>query len=125
MFCRISGGWVYQGAVRYYPFRLTPYRLTLRDSEMAAAQPCCLLIAERVHSGYEGKLRLFTAHAYPSPWAPSEPRLLFTSSQLPVFLPISGSSPPAILRAASSRTSMNGECICARRKLARRFRTRG
>nr|XP_023651504.1 period circadian protein homolog 1 isoform X1 [Paramormyrops kingsleyae] len=71
IFCRISGGWVYQGAVRYYPFRLTPYRLTLRDSEMAAAQPCCLLIAERVHSGYEAPRipadkRVFTTSHTPS-----------------------------------------------------------
>lgn len=55
MFCRISGDSSSGGDMRYYPFRLTPYLLTLRDSDMADPQPCCLLIAERVHSGYEGK----------------------------------------------------------------------
>ncbi|KAK6305438.1 hypothetical protein J4Q44_G00242180 [Coregonus suidteri] len=53
MFCRISGGRDSEGEVRYYPFRMTPYQLTLRDSDMTQAQPCCLLIAEKVHSGYE------------------------------------------------------------------------
>lgn len=55
MFCRISADGTSSGDVRYYPFRLTPYMLTLRDSDTADPQPCCLLIAERVHSGYEGK----------------------------------------------------------------------
>lgn len=39
---------------RYQPFRLTPYVTKIRVSEGAPAQPCCLLIAERIHSGYEG-----------------------------------------------------------------------
>ena len=55
MFCRISGTRLRGGEVRYAPFRLTPYQLTLRPSEDAPAQPCCLLLAERVHSGYEGE----------------------------------------------------------------------
>jgi len=58
MFCRISANRLHGsgGEMKYYPFRLTPYQLTLRDSDDAAEpQPCCLLIAERVHSGYEGK----------------------------------------------------------------------
>lgn len=54
MFCRISADRVQGGEMRYYSFRLTPYQLTLRDSDAAEPQPCCLLIAERVHSGYEG-----------------------------------------------------------------------
>uniref|UniRef100_A0A673XG33 Period circadian clock 1a n=1 Tax=Salmo trutta TaxID=8032 RepID=A0A673XG33_SALTR len=53
MFCRISSGRDSEGEVRYYPFRMTPYQLTLRDSDMSQPQPCCLLIAEKVHSGYE------------------------------------------------------------------------
>lgn len=55
MFCRISADGSSSGDMRYYPFRLTPYLLTLRDSDTADPQPCCLLIAERVHSGYEGR----------------------------------------------------------------------
>lgn len=54
MFCRISADRTQGGDIRYYPFRLTPYQLTIRDSDDAEPQPCCLLIAERVHSGYEG-----------------------------------------------------------------------
>lgn len=40
---------------RYQPFRLTPYVTKIRVSDGAPAQPCCLLIAERIHSGYEGR----------------------------------------------------------------------
>ena len=54
MFCRISAERAHGGEMRYYPFRLTPYQLTLRDSDSSEPQPCCLLLAERVHSGYEG-----------------------------------------------------------------------
>uniref|UniRef100_A0A671W9I5 Period circadian clock 1b n=1 Tax=Sparus aurata TaxID=8175 RepID=A0A671W9I5_SPAAU len=53
MFCRISADRTQGREMRYYPFRLTPYQLTIRDSDGAEPQPCCLLIAERVHSGYE------------------------------------------------------------------------
>ncbi|KAJ8337810.1 hypothetical protein SKAU_G00367760 [Synaphobranchus kaupii] len=71
MFCRIGGGRGYEGGVRYYPFRLTPYQLTLRDSDVSDPQPCCLLIAERVHSGYEAPRipldkRVFTTSHTPS-----------------------------------------------------------
>lgn len=41
--------------MRYYPFRLTPYLTKVRDSDSDQGQPCCLLIAERIHSGYEGE----------------------------------------------------------------------
>uniref|UniRef100_A0A4W5KW10 Period circadian clock 1a n=1 Tax=Hucho hucho TaxID=62062 RepID=A0A4W5KW10_9TELE len=69
MFCRISGGRDSEGEVRYYPFRMTPYQLTLRDSDVS--QPCCLLIAEKVHSGYEAPRipadkRIFTTSHTPS-----------------------------------------------------------
>uniref|UniRef100_A0A8C1G4Z0 Period circadian clock 1b n=1 Tax=Cyprinus carpio TaxID=7962 RepID=A0A8C1G4Z0_CYPCA len=71
MFCRISGDTSTSGDVRYYPFRLTPYLLTLQDSDAAYPQPCCLLIAERVHSGYEAPRippdkRIFTTSHTPS-----------------------------------------------------------
>nr|UVZ34204.1 period 1b [Rhynchocypris lagowskii] len=71
MFCRISGDVSSSGDVKYFPFRLTPYLLTLRDSDMAYPQPCCLLIAERVHSGYEAPRippdkRIFTTSHTPS-----------------------------------------------------------
>uniref|UniRef100_A0A672GGX8 PAS domain-containing protein n=1 Tax=Salarias fasciatus TaxID=181472 RepID=A0A672GGX8_SALFA len=71
MFCRISADRTHSGDMRYYPFRLTPYQLTLRDSDAAEPQPCCLLIAERVHSGYEAPRippdkRIFTTSHTPS-----------------------------------------------------------
>ncbi|XP_041635731.1 period circadian protein homolog 1b isoform X2 [Cheilinus undulatus] len=71
MFCRISADRSHGGEIRYYPFRLTPYQLTIRDSDAAEAQPCCLLIAERVHSGYEAPRippdkRIFTTSHTPS-----------------------------------------------------------
>ncbi|XP_060922576.1 period circadian protein homolog 1b isoform X2 [Limanda limanda] len=71
MFCRISANRVQGGEMRYYPFRLTPYQLTLQESDTAEPQPCCLLIAERVHSGYEAPRipadkRIFTTSHTPS-----------------------------------------------------------
>ncbi|XP_040886755.1 period circadian protein homolog 1b isoform X2 [Toxotes jaculatrix] len=71
MFCRISADRTQGGEMRYYPFRLTPYQLTLKDSDAAEPQPCCLLIAERVHSGYEAPRippdkRIFTTSHTPS-----------------------------------------------------------
>ncbi|KAG8141043.1 hypothetical protein E2320_003645 [Naja naja] len=62
IFCRIrrlfpSGGHAGGRELRYYPFRLTPYLTKVRDSDSAEGQPCCLLIAERIHSGYEGRGR--------------------------------------------------------------------
>uniref|UniRef100_A0A9J8DAV0 Period circadian clock 1a n=1 Tax=Cyprinus carpio carpio TaxID=630221 RepID=A0A9J8DAV0_CYPCA len=70
MFCRISRGRDSDGEVKYYPFRLTPYQLTLRDSDTSHPEPCCLLIAERVHSGYE------------APRIPADKRI-FTTSHTP------------------------------------------
>uniref|UniRef100_A0A8C9VGT5 Period circadian protein homolog 2 n=1 Tax=Scleropages formosus TaxID=113540 RepID=A0A8C9VGT5_SCLFO len=49
-FCRISGGKQHEGDLQYYPFRMTPYLMKVQDTE---DQICCLLLAERVHSGYE------------------------------------------------------------------------
>ncbi|XP_010783192.1 period circadian protein homolog 1b isoform X2 [Notothenia coriiceps] len=71
MFCRISADRTHGGEMCYYPFRLTPYQLTIRDSDDSEPQPCCLLIAERVHSGYEAPRippdkRIFTTSHTPS-----------------------------------------------------------
>uniref|UniRef100_A0A8B9GPI3 Period circadian clock 1a n=1 Tax=Astyanax mexicanus TaxID=7994 RepID=A0A8B9GPI3_ASTMX len=71
MFCRISGERESGGEMKYYPFQLTPYQLTLRDSDTSQPEPCCLLIAERVHSGYEAPRipadkRIFTTSHTPS-----------------------------------------------------------
>uniref|UniRef100_A0AAR2IRY8 PAS domain-containing protein n=1 Tax=Pygocentrus nattereri TaxID=42514 RepID=A0AAR2IRY8_PYGNA len=71
MFCRISGERESGGELKFYPFRLTPYRLILRDSDTSQPEPCCLLITERVHSGYEAPRipadkRIFTTSHTPS-----------------------------------------------------------
>lgn len=50
-----SGGKEHEGDLQYYPFRMTPYLMKVQDAELAEEQFCCLLLAERVHSGYEGK----------------------------------------------------------------------
>uniref|UniRef100_A0A670Z3Z1 PAS domain-containing protein n=1 Tax=Pseudonaja textilis TaxID=8673 RepID=A0A670Z3Z1_PSETE len=70
VFCRIrghAGGW----ELRYYPFRLTPYLTKVRDLDSSEGHPCCLLIAERIHSGYEAprippNKRIFTTRHTPS-----------------------------------------------------------
>ncbi|KAJ6653046.1 hypothetical protein lerEdw1_010132 [Lerista edwardsae] len=76
VFCRIrhlflSGRHDSGRELRYYPFRLTPYLTKVRDSDNAEGQPCCLLIAERIHSGYEAPRippdkRIFTTRHTPS-----------------------------------------------------------
>uniref|UniRef100_A0AAY4EXX4 Period circadian protein homolog 2 n=1 Tax=Denticeps clupeoides TaxID=299321 RepID=A0AAY4EXX4_9TELE len=70
-FCRISGGKECEGDLQYYPFRMTPYLMKVQDSVHAEDQFCCLLLAERVHSGYEAPRiptdkRIFTTTHTPS-----------------------------------------------------------
>uniref|UniRef100_A0A4W4FIY5 Period circadian protein homolog 2 n=1 Tax=Electrophorus electricus TaxID=8005 RepID=A0A4W4FIY5_ELEEL len=52
-FCRISGGKEKEGELQYYPFRMTPYLMKVQDSALSEEHFCCLILAERVHSGYE------------------------------------------------------------------------
>ncbi|XP_058035635.1 period circadian protein homolog 1 isoform X2 [Ahaetulla prasina] len=71
VFCRISGAHSGGRELCYYPFRLTPYLTKVRDSNSAEGQPCCLLIAERIHSGYEAprippNKRIFTTRHTPN-----------------------------------------------------------
>ncbi|XP_004604902.1 period circadian protein homolog 1 isoform X2 [Sorex araneus] len=71
VFCRIRGGPDRDPGPRYQPFRLIPYVTKIRVSDGAPAQPCCLLIAERIHSGYEAPRippdkRIFTTRHTPS-----------------------------------------------------------
>ncbi|TNN37802.1 Period circadian 2 [Liparis tanakae] len=70
-FCRIRGGKECEGALQYYPFRMTPYRMKVQDTVHAEDQFCCLLLAERVHSGYDAPRiptdkRIFTTTHTPS-----------------------------------------------------------
>ncbi|XP_062328654.1 period circadian protein homolog 2 isoform X2 [Osmerus eperlanus] len=69
-FCRISGGKEREGDLQYYPFRMTPYLMKVQDCSLAEEQFCCLLLAERVHSGYE------------APRIPSDKRI-FTTTHTP------------------------------------------
>ncbi|XP_075062585.1 period circadian protein homolog 1 isoform X2 [Mixophyes fleayi] len=71
VFCRISGGRERDTNIHYHPFRLNPYLMKVRDSDSADGQPCCLLIAEKIHSGYEAPRippdkRIFTTRHAPS-----------------------------------------------------------
>ncbi|CAJ0943764.1 unnamed protein product [Ranitomeya imitator] len=52
-YCRISCGRESRTEASYHPFRLTPYLLRVRTEESAAEHMCCVLLAERVRSGYE------------------------------------------------------------------------
>ncbi|XP_051855393.1 period circadian protein homolog 2 isoform X2 [Antechinus flavipes] len=52
-FCRISGGKDHENGIRYHPFRMTPYLIRIQEKHNAETQPCCILLAEKVHSGYE------------------------------------------------------------------------
>lgn len=52
-FCRISCGKEKEGDLQYYPFRMTPYLMKVQDAELSEEHFCCLILAERVHSGYE------------------------------------------------------------------------
>uniref|UniRef100_A0A669CE07 Period circadian protein homolog 2 n=1 Tax=Oreochromis niloticus TaxID=8128 RepID=A0A669CE07_ORENI len=70
-FCRISGGKECEGDLQYYPFRMTPYLMKVQDTVHTEDQFCCLLLAERVHSGYDAPRiptdkRIFTTTHSPS-----------------------------------------------------------
>uniref|UniRef100_A0A671T185 PAS domain-containing protein n=1 Tax=Sinocyclocheilus anshuiensis TaxID=1608454 RepID=A0A671T185_9TELE len=52
-FCRIRSDTLESRDLQYYPFRMTPYLMKVEDSELSEEHFCCLILAERVHSGYE------------------------------------------------------------------------
>ncbi|XP_042313244.1 period circadian protein homolog 2 isoform X2 [Sceloporus undulatus] len=67
-FCRISAGKENVNEICYHPFRMTPYLIKVQDVE---DQLCCVLLAEKVHSGYEAprippNKRVFTTTHTPS-----------------------------------------------------------
>lgn len=55
-FCRIRGGKDHEGEMRYNPFKITPYLLKVQGDEAVGEEEesCCLALAERIISGYEG-----------------------------------------------------------------------
>ncbi|XP_037705178.1 period circadian protein homolog 2 isoform X1 [Choloepus didactylus] len=70
-FCRVSAGRSHEGELRYRPFRMTPYLVRVRGPPGAGCQLGCVLLAERVHSGYEAprippEKRIFTTTHTPS-----------------------------------------------------------
>uniref|UniRef100_A0A8C8YNP9 Period circadian protein homolog 2 n=1 Tax=Prolemur simus TaxID=1328070 RepID=A0A8C8YNP9_PROSS len=70
-FCRVSVGKNHENEIRYHPFRMTPYLAKVWDQQGAESQLCCLLLAERVHSGYEAprippEKRIFTTTHTPN-----------------------------------------------------------
>ncbi|XP_025786423.1 period circadian protein homolog 2 [Puma concolor] len=70
-FCRVSVGKSHENEIHYHPFRMTPYLVKVRDPQGADGQLCCVLLAERVHSGYEAprippEKRIFTTTHTPN-----------------------------------------------------------
>ncbi|XP_051482054.1 period circadian protein homolog 2 isoform X2 [Apus apus] len=72
-FCRISAGKERENEICYLPFRMTPYLIKVQDPEIAEDQLCCVLLAEKVHSGYE------------APRIPPDKRI-FTTTHTPTCL---------------------------------------
>uniref|UniRef100_A0A8C6DDJ2 Period circadian regulator 3 n=1 Tax=Moschus moschiferus TaxID=68415 RepID=A0A8C6DDJ2_MOSMO len=52
-FCRIGGGEAGELRRPYCPFRITPYSIHMHSSALAEPEPCCLLLVEKMHSGYQ------------------------------------------------------------------------
>ena len=52
------GGKDREGEMRYNPFRITPYLLKVQGKEdsQEEEESCCLALAERIISGYEGTI---------------------------------------------------------------------
>ncbi|XP_054838947.1 period circadian protein homolog 2 [Eublepharis macularius] len=70
-FCRISAGKKHESEICYHPFRMTPYLIKVQDAKNTEDQLCCVLLAEKVHSGYEAprippNKRIFTTTHTPS-----------------------------------------------------------
>ncbi|XP_069401892.1 period circadian protein homolog 3 isoform X2 [Ovis canadensis] len=76
-FCRIGGGEAGELQRPYCPFRITPNLIHVHSSALMEPEPCCLLLAEKIHSGYQ------------APQIPADKRI-FTTTHTPgcVFLEI-------------------------------------
>ncbi|NWX22046.1 PER3 protein, partial [Aegotheles bennettii] len=98
-FCRIRqvyyysfmGGKDQEQEMRCYPFRITPYLVHVCTSVHVDAESCCLALAEKIHSGYEGKSGNCT------PRIPMDKRI-FTTTHTPgcVFLEIDDRAVPLL-----------------------------
>ncbi|NXG21466.1 PER3 protein, partial [Grallaria varia] len=90
-FCRIRAGKDQEQETRSYPFRITPYLVHVCTSVHVDAESCCLALAEKIHSGYEGKSGDST------PRIPMDKRI-FTTTHTPgcVFLDIDDRAVPLL-----------------------------
>ncbi|KAM5320352.1 period circadian protein homolog 3 isoform 1-T2 [Glossophaga mutica] len=84
-FCRIRGGESREQEKRHFPFRIIPYLIHVRSSARPESEPCCLTLAEKIHSGYE------------APRIPVDKRI-FTTTHTPgcVFLEIDERAVPLL-----------------------------
>ncbi|NXL62713.1 PER3 protein, partial [Chordeiles acutipennis] len=92
-FCRIRQVHYYnqEQETLSYPFRITPYLVHVCTSVHVDAESCCLALAEKIHSGYEGKSGDTT------PRIPMDKRI-FTTTHTPgcVFLEIDDRAVPLL-----------------------------
>ncbi|XP_045402193.1 period circadian protein homolog 3 isoform X1 [Lemur catta] len=85
-FCRIRGGAGGRQQEKYYsPFRIIPYLIHVHSSAHPEPEPCCLTLAEKIHSGYE------------APRIPVDKRI-FTTTHTPgcVFLEVDERAVPLL-----------------------------
>ncbi|NXA03054.1 PER3 protein, partial [Sapayoa aenigma] len=87
----LRGGKDQEQERRCYPFRITPYLVHVCTSVHLDAESCCLALAEKIHSGYEGKSGDST------PRIPMDKRI-FTTTHTPgcVFLDIDDRAVPLL-----------------------------
>ncbi|NXN11743.1 PER3 protein, partial [Indicator maculatus] len=90
-FTFLRGGKDQEQETRCYPFRITPYLVQVCTSVHMDAESCCLALAEKIHSGYEGKSGDST------PRIPMDKRI-FTTTHTPgcVFLDIDDRAVPLL-----------------------------
>ncbi|NWW48179.1 PER3 protein, partial [Pedionomus torquatus] len=88
-FCRIRQD--QDQETRCYPFRITPYLVHVCTSVHVDVESCCLALAEKIHSGYEGK------SGGTAPRIPMDKRI-FTTTHTPgcVFLEIDDRAVPLL-----------------------------
>ncbi|NXY05061.1 PER3 protein, partial [Pteruthius melanotis] len=97
-FCRIRGGKDQEQEARCYPFRITPYLVHVCTSVCVDAESCCLALAEKIHSGYEGKFSVLVHTLFLlAPRIPMDKRI-FTTTHTPgcVFLDIDDRAVPLL-----------------------------
>ncbi|KAM6216893.1 period circadian protein homolog 3 [Rhynchocyon petersi] len=84
-FCRIRGSEDRKQEKSYCPFRIIPYMIHVHSSTQPAAEPCCLMLVEKIHSGYE------------APRIPVDKRI-FTTTHTPgcVFLEVDERAVPLL-----------------------------